>query len=97
MKRAIRCLSKLFLAFLLITQLYTFLPLTQAVQTNGNKQTYMKKIPSSGKITASQKRCAEKCKPALDRCLAQAGNSQRRKRACAIRARNCARRCGIDV
>ncbi len=97
MKSLIRRFSKLFVAFILITQLYALSPVTQAVQTNNNKQTYMRKIPSSGKITASQKRCLERCKPALDRCLAQAGNNERKKRSCAVRARSCARRCGVNV
>lgn len=85
------------LVFILVTQLYALSPPAQAVQTNGNKQTYMRKIPSSGKISSRQKRCVERCKPALDRCLAQAGNSEKRKRSCAVRARNCARRCGVNV
>ena len=97
MKRGVTRFSMLFVAFILLAQLSALSPVTQAVQSNKNRQTYMRKIPSEGQVSNSQKRCLRRCKRALDICLARAGNNRGRQRACAVRGRACARRCGVNI
>lgn len=97
MKRGVTCFSMLFLAFILLAQLSALSPVTGAAQSNKNKQTYMRKIPSEKQLTNSQKRCLRKCKSALDICLERAGKNQGRQRSCAVNGRNCARRCGVNI
>lgn len=95
MKREATRFSLLIVTIILVTQLAALSTVTQAAQTQRGKQTYMRKIPSEGQVSSGQRRCLRRCKREFERCIEQAGGSERRRRACEARGRNCVRRCGI--
>lgn len=97
MRRRSTRLSILIVIFILVTQLAALSTVTQAVQPQGNKQTYMRKIPPQGQVSRGQRRCLQRCKREFERCIERAGGSERRKRACESRGRSCVRRCGIKA
>lgn len=107
MKRETARFSLLVVTFVLVTQLFALAPLTQAMQCggqgNGNKkQTYAMRVdpdPAQPGTRGRRRRgmgrnCGWRCRREYSRCLANAGGNQGRRRACAVRYRNCLRRCG---
>jgi hypothetical protein len=110
MKRETRGFSLLVVTLILVSQLVTFAPVAQAIQGENRNRTYSmradppakpaKQVARSRAINrainqgGTQYRCYRRCRREYSRCLYWAGGNRGRRRACAIRYRNCLRRCG---
>ncbi len=98
MKRAVKISHMLVVAFVLVSQV-SALALTAQAALQGNKRTYMKKIPppaqpiNNNSGTGQNYRCIRRCRRAYNQCLFWAGNNRGRRRVCAVRYRNCVKRC----
>jgi hypothetical protein len=104
MKREATRFSMMAVIVILVTQLYTIVPVSQAFQSeNVNQRTYSMRVdPASqpgrrrGRGLINQGyRCQRRCRREYNICLTYAGTSRGRRRACAVRYRNCVRRCAI--
>jgi hypothetical protein len=102
MKREATRFSMMAVIVILVTQLYTIVPVSQAFQSeNVNQRTYSMRVdpgsqPGRGRGRRNQSyRCQRRCRREYSRCLSYAGTSWGRRRACAVRYRNCVRRCAI--
>ena len=100
MKREATRFSMMAVIVILVTQLYTIVPVSQAFQSeNVNQRTYSMRVdpgsqPGRGRRNQSY-RCQRRCRRGYSICLTYAGTSRGRRRACAVRYRNCVRRCAI--
>ena len=101
MKREATRFSLMAVTFILVTQLYSVLPITQAFQSeNRNQRTYSMRVDPGEqpgmrgrRRRGGQNWCARRCRYQYSQCLSYAGNNWGRRRACAVRYRNCVRRC----
>lgn len=103
MKRETTRFSLLVVTFALAAQLFIIMPVAQTAQDNRNgnrKRTYAMRVdPGASQQQNSNgnglgRNCRWRCRRTYSRCLAYAGNNPGRRRACAVRYRNCLRRCG---
>jgi hypothetical protein len=97
MKRKAVRLSLMAVTFILVMQLFTPVPVSQAGQGN-RKRTYSMRIdpetPSQGRGRRKQGNwCFRRCRRQYNRCLIYAGTNWGRRRACTVRFRNCVKRC----
>jgi hypothetical protein len=95
MRRRSTRFSMLLVAFVLVTQLAAFAPVTQAMECGGGtSQAQARPMQRTPTRQADADGCRLKCRREYRRCLRLAGNNLRRKRACYIRYKNCMMRCG---
>ena len=97
MKKDAKRFYLLVVAFVLMTQVFALAPVAHGTP-QGNKRTYMKKIPppmqpTTNTSTGQDYRCRRSCRRQYNRCLYWAGTNRGRRRACAVRYRNCLKRC----
>ncbi|HEX8174703.1 MAG TPA: hypothetical protein VF543_06250 [Pyrinomonadaceae bacterium] len=99
MKREVTRFSMMVVIVMLVTQLYGAIPVSQAFQSDNRPQRRSMRIdPQTEPGTRTGQRggqnwCYRRCRREYSRCLSYAGRSWGRRRACAIRYRNCVRRC----
>lgn len=100
MKRKAMHYSMMLATFMLVTQLFAFAPVSQAGQSERRQRTYSMRVdPSAQPGTRRMRRrgqqnwCYRRCRREYSRCLSWAGGNMGRRRACAVRYRNCVRRC----
>ena len=97
--------SMMSIAFILFTQLFMPATIPQAAQGGTKRARAMRVDPNPGMNSArgegrrrrgnsGQGRCYRGCRRQYSRCLYWAGGNRGRRRACAVRYRNCVRRCG---
>ncbi|HKS28785.1 MAG TPA: hypothetical protein VJS44_13250 [Pyrinomonadaceae bacterium] len=97
MRRKATRFSMMVAVVILVTQLYSVVPVSQAFQGNRNRTYSMRVDPSTqpgrGRGRGGQNWCYRRCRREYSRCLEYAGGNAGRRRACARRYRNCVRRC----
>lgn len=99
MKREATRFSLMVVIMILVTQLYSAVPVSHAAQNNNRPRTYSMRIdPNTQPGRGSRRRsgqnwCFRRCRREYRNCLSYAGTSYGRRRACAVRYRNCLRRC----
>lgn len=99
MKREATRFSMMAVTFILVTQLFAPVPVSEAGQSERQRTYSMRVDPQPGQGQGRRRRrggegwCYRRCRREYDRCLAYAGNNWGRRRACQIRYRNCVRRC----
>lgn len=100
MKRKAARFSMLAATFVMVIELFAFAPIVQAEPQGNRQRTYSMRVdPSSQPGRRGRRRsggynwCGRRCRREYSRCLSYAGNNWGRRRACAVRYRNCVRRC----
>ncbi|HEX8747180.1 MAG TPA: hypothetical protein VF717_08260 [Pyrinomonadaceae bacterium] len=104
MKREVTRFSMMVVIVMLVTQLYSAVPVSQAFQSDNRPQRRSMRIDPTTTTTTTQSSqstgqqggqnwCYRRCRRQYSRCLSYAGESRGRRRACTIRFRNCVRRC----
>ncbi|MBD0370896.1 MAG: hypothetical protein ICV60_08685 [Pyrinomonadaceae bacterium] len=103
MRKATR-FSLMAVTVILITQLYSVISVSQAFQSENRNRTYSMRVdqPSQPGMRGRRGRrgrggygnwCWRRCRREYSACLGYAGGNAGRRRACAVRYRNCIRRC----
>lgn len=100
MKRASARLFLMTATFVLVTQLFPIVPISQGGQNNNRPRTYSMRVDPETQTNSRRRRrprsqnwCYRRCRRQYGRCLYWAGNNRGRRRACVIRYRRCLRGC----
>jgi hypothetical protein len=99
MKREVTRFSMMVVIVMLVTQLYSAVPVSQAFQSDNRPQRRSMRIDPNTQPSqrtgqqGGQRWCYRRCRRQYSSCLSYAGTSRGRRRACAVRYRNCVRRC----
>lgn len=101
MKREATRFSMMAVTVILITQLYSSVPVSPAFQSENRPRTYSMRVdpntqPGRGRRRGGQNWCYRRCRREYNRCISYAGENRGRRRACIIRYRNCLRRCSYS-
>ncbi len=105
MRTAMR-FSLMAVTIILVTQLYSIIPVSQASQSENRNRTYSMRVDpntqtDNGRGRRGRRRgrggygnwCNRRCRREYSACLGYADGNAGRRRACAVRYRNCLRRC----